>query len=246
MGEDDDCHIKDFLIKVTLMNLREAVRDYARHECQGCRIDHPSQKYHELCLWTSPQEWIQDYKYHEPALEDWDETICDYLMNPKARKLFIFSHQKKPIKAGSQRELTDQWKKFWAKKMLESYIAEEKTEEQTKSEEKKKNKKQKSVTGQNHLHHQYTRFEVDTMQLTRLLNNMTVKGEFCAKDQLPEKKSSEIKAYIVNTDLSEDPGEHWVTVYFRGNRAIYFDSYGMSPDQDYILPFIKRNSTGWI
>ena len=50
--EEDDCyHIKDFLINATLMNLREGVRDYARHECQGCRIDHPSQKYHDLCLW---------------------------------------------------------------------------------------------------------------------------------------------------------------------------------------------------
>ena len=36
----------------------------------------------------------------------------------------------------SRRELTDQWKKFWAKKLLESYTAEEKTEEQIKSEEK--------------------------------------------------------------------------------------------------------------
>ena len=36
-----------------------------------------------------------------------------------------------------QRELTDQWKKFWAKKLLESYTAGEKSEEQTKSEEKR-------------------------------------------------------------------------------------------------------------
>ena len=102
------------------------------------------------------------------------------------------------------------------------------------------------MTGQNHLHHQYTKFEMDTIQLTRHLNNMSVKGEVSAKDQLPEKKSLETKAYIVNTDLSEDPGEHWVAVYFRGKRAIYFDFCRMSPDRAYILPFIKRNSTGWI
>ena len=154
--EDDCCHIKDFLIKATLMNLREGVRDYARHECQGCRIDHPSQKYHDLCLWTSPQEWIQDFKYHEPALEclniynvmeDWDETICDYLKDPEARKikavhLLTPEEVEEAYKSWqyfkkSQRELTDQWKKFWAKKLLESYTSEEKTEEQTKSEEKK-------------------------------------------------------------------------------------------------------------
>ena len=129
--EDDCCHIKDFLIKATLMNLREGVRDYARHECQGCRTDHPSQKYHDLCLWTSPQEWIQDFKYHELALEclniynvmeDWDETICDYLKDPKARKikavhLLTPEEVEEAYKSWQyfkkrQKELTDQWKKF--------------------------------------------------------------------------------------------------------------------------------------
>ena len=40
--------------------------------------------------------WIRDFKYHEPALEclniynvmeDWDETICDCLKDPKARTI---------------------------------------------------------------------------------------------------------------------------------------------------------------
>ena len=90
------------------------------------------------------------------------------------------------------------------------------------------------------------KFEMDTIQLSRILNNIPVKGEVCAKDLLSDRKPIHTKAYIVNTDLSDDPGEHWVAVYFRDNRVIYFDSYGMSPDKDYILPFIKRNSSGWI
>ena len=51
---------------------------------------------------------------------------------------------------------------------------------------------------------------MDTIQLTRLFNYIPVKGEVCAKDQqlLPENKSFDTKAYIVNTDLPEDPGEH--------------------------------------
>ena len=69
---------------------------------------------------------------------------------------------------------------------------------------------------------------------------MPVKGEVCAKDLLPDRKPIHTKAYIVNTDLSDDPGEHWVAVYFRDNRVIYFDSYGMSPDKDYILPNSSR------
>ena len=75
---------------------------------------------------------------------------------------------------------------------------------------------------------------------------MPVKGEVCAKDLLPDRKPLHTKAYIVNTDLSEDPGEHWIAVYFRDKRVIYFDSYGLPPDERYILPFIRRNSNGWI
>ena len=89
------------------------------------------------------------------------------------------------------------------------------------------------------------KFEMDTIQLSRILNNMPVKGEVCAKDLLPERKPLHTKAYIVKTDLSDDPGEHWVAV-FRGNRVIYFDSYGMPPDKDYILPFINKKISGWI
>ena len=87
---------------------------------------------------------------------------------------------------------------------------------------------------------------MDTIQLFRLLENIPVKGEVCAKDLLPQKKPVDMKAYIVNTDISTDPGEHWVAIYFRGNQAIYFDSYGMSPEKEYTLPFIERNSSHWI
>ena len=75
-----------------------------------------------------------------------------------------------------------------------------------------------------------------------MINNIPVKGEVCAKDLLPEKKPLDIKAYIVNTDISADPGEHWVAIYFRRDQAIYFDSYGRPPEEQYVLPFLERNS----
>lgn len=87
---------------------------------------------------------------------------------------------------------------------------------------------------------------MDTLQLTKILNNIPVKGQVCAKDLLPDKKSLDEKAYIINTDNSTDPGEHWVAVYFRGDQAIFFDSYGFPPEEDYILPFIQRNARRWI
>ena len=68
-NEDIDCLMKRLLKQAILTCLKMAVGDCAKHECQGCRIDHPSQKYQDMCLWTSPREWIEDYRCHDPALE---------------------------------------------------------------------------------------------------------------------------------------------------------------------------------
>ena len=65
-------------------NLRKAVREYAQHECEGCRIEHLSQKHHMLCLGAG-DDWIGDLHYHEPTLEclniydvlkDWNHEPC--------------------------------------------------------------------------------------------------------------------------------------------------------------------------
>ena len=53
---------------------------------------------------------------------------------------------------------------------------------------------------------------MNTVELIKVINNIPVKGEVCAKDLLPEKKPLDMKAYIVNTDISTDPGEHWVAI----------------------------------
>ena len=87
---------------------------------------------------------------------------------------------------------------------------------------------------------------MNTVELIKVINNIPVKGEVCAKDLLPEKKPLDMKAYIVNTDISTDPGEHWVAIYFRRDQVIYFDSYGRPPEEQYVLPFIERNSSRWI
>ena len=60
------------------------------------------------------------------------------------------------------------------------------------------------------------------------------------------KKALQSKAFIVNTDFARDPGQHWVALYFKGNKAIHFDSYGLPTLKDHILPFIQNNSLGWI
>ena len=68
-----------------------------------------------------------------------------------------------------------------------------------------------------------------------------MKGEVCAKDLLPEKKPLDMKAYIVNTDISTDPGEHWVAIYFRRDQVIYFDSYGRPQKSNMFYHLLKKN-----
>ena len=92
---------------------------------------------------------------------------------------------------------------------------------------------------------------MNTYELTSLLNRAPqlkhLHGQVCAKDLLPKEKPLDVKAYVINTDTSDKPGEHWVAIYFRNNNeAIYFDSYGLPPLEDYILPFIQRNARHWI
>ena len=155
--EGQDVKRENFLVKAVLMNLREGVRDYVRHECQGCRIDHPSQKYHDMCLWTTAEEWITDYKYHEPALEclnifdvleDFDDLMWEHMMGSQ-RKSIEAVHLLTPELTNevykdwqyfknNQRDMTDQWKTFWANKLLESYQEATAAEEEITAEENNK------------------------------------------------------------------------------------------------------------
>ena len=75
---------------------------------------------------------------------------------------------------------------------------------------------------------------MNTVELIKVINNIPVKGEVYAKDLLPEKKPLDMKAYIV------------MAIYCRRDQVIYFDLYGRPPEEDYVLPFLERNSTRWI
>ena len=76
---------------------------------------------------------------------------------------------------------------------------------------------------------------MNTVELIKVINNIPVKGEVCAKDLLPEKKPLDMKAYIVNTDISTDPGDiGWLSTSEEIKlSSIYFNSYGRPPEEQY-------------
>ena len=88
------------LKQAILTRLKMAAGDCAKHECHRCKMSHPCQKYHDICLWTSPREWIEDYVCHDPALEglniydvmdDFDKSIWNYLYEDKLRHPMDFT-----------------------------------------------------------------------------------------------------------------------------------------------------------
>ena len=57
-----------------------------------------------------------------------------------------------------------------------------------------------------------------------------------ALDCLP--KSRKNGGYIINFDISSDPGSHWVAVFVDNKNVEYFDSFGFAPKHKPILSFL--------
>lgn len=90
---------------------------------------------------------------------------------------------------------------------------------------------------------------MDTIQLQHILDKSLILKHLhavvCPKNLLPSQKPSHVQAYIVNTHNANQPGEHWVAMFFKGNSAYYFDSYGQPPLEKNILPFIEKHCRHW-
>ena len=73
-------------------------------------------------------------------------------------------------------------------------------------------------------------------------------GDVVSMDLLPKRRLRRTpRLFIVNTDDSTGPGEHWVLVFFTGqNRGIYFDFYGLDVMDTRIQDFINKNCLSYV
>ena len=91
---------------------------------------------------------------------------------------------------------------------------------------------------------------MNTQQIEALLKRdpytKNIFKKVCARDQV--EKPIFPSAYIINSDPSNMPGEHWVAVYFdKKCRGEYFDSYGLPPDVLHLEIYMNQHSsTNWI
>ena len=89
---------------------------------------------------------------------------------------------------------------------------------------------------------------MDTLQIERILKNDSCakkifKGVY-PKDQLPTVEYP--GSYVVNTDPSTSPGEHWVAMFFNNQRsAEFFDSYGLHPIVYGLTDFLDSHASSW-
>ena len=87
---------------------------------------------------------------------------------------------------------------------------------------------------------------MNTSQLQSVLFREHIHGTVCAIDQLPTHIDHFPSAFIINTDEHDEPGEHWVAVYFpESTKAEFFDSYGHLPsyfDERLVYFLQKANS----
>lgn len=66
-----------------------------------------------------------------------------------------------------------------------------------------------------------------------------------AADELPQKVNLPA-SLIINTDNSYNEGRHWLAIYIDSNEvAEYFDSFGIPPNNNNFIKFIRRNSRSW-
>jgi len=73
---------------------------------------------------------------------------------------------------------------------------------------------------------------MNTLEINNSLKKFkTFLGAF-PKDKLP--KTRKPCGLIINTDSSNNPGEHWVAIYTDNNCSEYFDSFGLPPLQEEI------------
>jgi hypothetical protein len=84
---------------------------------------------------------------------------------------------------------------------------------------------------------------MNSYDIERILmaNSSAFRGVFSC-DTLPE---TNIKGLMVcNTDPHDKPGEHWIAMYFDGERGEYFDSFGRPPTKVF-KDYLDRHCKYW-
>ena len=51
-------------------------------------------------------------------------------------------------------------------------------------------------------------------------------------------------SYVINLNESDEPGSHWVVMFFGSNLVLYFDSFGLAPPQE-LLTLCEKHGVNY-
>lgn len=91
--------------------------------------------------------------------------------------------------------------------------------------------------------------ELNTLQLERILKkDKYTKNIFLgvfSRDYIPKNVKYPC-CFIINTDPSTKPGEHWLAFYYdKKGFCYFFDSYGLHPKFYNLHTYLTKTSRGW-
>lgn len=91
--------------------------------------------------------------------------------------------------------------------------------------------------------------ELNTQQILQILRkDKFSKTHFLgvfARDQIPLKLKYP-SSLILNTDKSNQKGEHWLAIYYdKDGKAEFFDSFGRHPAEFKLENYMQKTSTKW-
>src|SRR5277367_5965429 len=92
---------------------------------------------------------------------------------------------------------------------------------------------------------------MDTVQINRIMKKYKwTRNKFCGVTPinfLPLRKIKRPCSFIINTDKSTLPGQHWFAIYLpeKGN-VEYSDSFGIKPMNKEVYKFMKINDKNYI
>ena len=73
----------------------------------------------------------------------------------------------------------------------------------------------------------------DIKNYVKILNIRNFRGCFM-RDELKNLKPCKIECGVLNLNLSNEPGSHWVCWFKRNNNKYYFNSFGIPPPKELI------------
>ena len=80
---------------------------------------------------------------------------------------------------------------------------------------------------------------MDTLQIDKRITAPGFLGTF-PYDKIPKKQASDTFSLVINTESSQEPGEHWLVLLYKKPFFYFFDSYGRSfHDQTFSRQFTR-------